>query len=32
MNYDTNWWREIAEILRTDTSKIDPMNRAQVTC
>ena len=31
VNYDTDWWREIAEILRTDTSKIDPMNRAQVT-
>ena len=32
VNYDTDWWREIAEILRTDTDKIDPMNRAQVTC
>ena len=31
VNYDTDWWREIAEILRTDTDQIDPMNRAQVT-
>ena len=31
VNYDTEWWREIAEILRTDPDQIDPMNRAQVT-
>ena len=30
VNYDKDWWQEIAEILRTDTNRIDPMNRAQV--
>ena len=30
VNYDTAWWREIAEILRTDKSQIPPINRAQV--
>ena len=30
VNYDKNWWQEIAEVLRTDTQRIDPMNRAQV--
>ena len=30
VNYDKAWWREIAEVLRTDPEKIKPMNRAQV--
>ena len=30
VNYDKDWWQEIAEVLRTDTQTIDPMNRAQV--
>jgi len=32
VNYDTAWWREIAEILRTDKSQIPPINRAQIIC
>jgi len=32
VNYDKAWWREIAEVLRTDPEKIKPMNRAQVIC
>ena len=31
VNYDTAWWREIAETLRTDKSQIPPINRAQVS-
>ena len=30
VNYDKDWWQEIAEVLRTETQRIDPMNRAQV--
>ena len=30
VNYDQGWWTQIAEALRTDREKIDPMNRAQV--
>merc|ERR1719400_825936 len=32
VNYDTAWWRQIAEILRTDKSQIPPINRAQIIC
>jgi len=32
VNYDKDWWQEIAEILRTNTQRIDPMNRAQIIC
>merc|ERR1719219_2676523 len=32
VNYEKKWWEEIAEVLRTDTQRIDPMNRAQIIC
>merc|ERR1712192_17603 len=32
VNYDKDWWQEIAEILRTNTQRIDQMNRAQIIC